>query len=360
MNKFWEFKNYADRTAELLLYGDIASEESWWRDVVSPQTFARELSDLGDIDRLTVRIFSSGGDPFAAAAIYEKLRDYPAKILVKVDGLAASAATVICMAGDEIEIAANGIFMIHDPTIYTYGYYNSTEMQKMMDQLAVVKKTIVEAYIGKTKLEEAEISSLMTAETWMSGREAVEKGFATRLSHEDTAVYENRMGGIMKNGAPPNFRNYHNVPQEVISCFKDKSVGTPGKTNTEETDMEIKNSTELRNAYPQFVQEIENAAVTAERERIQALEDMALPGFEDAVADAKFKNPVTAEKFAVRLIAEQKKAGSNYLNGRADDAKKSGVDGVKNITPAGDPKNDAAEQDKQVDAMLDKIFGEKA
>lgn len=234
-NRFWEFRNTIAGEAELILYGDISSEESWWRDVVTPKTFAKELSELGNLSRITVRIFSSGGDPFAAAAIYSLLKDNPAKIHIKVDGLAASAATVICMAGDEIEIAANGVFMIHDPLVGLYGYYNNTEMQKMMDELAVVKNTIVEAYAGRTGIPKDEISDMMTEEKWMDGREAVERGFATKLSGEDSSVFENRISGIMKNGAKVDFRNYHKVPFEVVSHFKNKI-----NLQEEESSMEIK------------------------------------------------------------------------------------------------------------------------
>lgn len=116
----------------------------------------------------------------------------------------------------------------------------------------------------------------------------------------------------------------------------------------------------MRSAYPALVTEIENAAITAERNRIQAIENMALPGFETIVADAKFKNPITAEALAVSLIAAQKKAGDNYLAGRAEDCGKSGVGAVKNMTPDDGGKNEKAEQDKHDDAILDRIFGSKA
>ncbi|MCH5195936.1 MAG: Clp protease ClpP, partial [Oscillospiraceae bacterium] len=117
-NKFWDFKASAQTSsggnsaeAELILYGDI-SQTSWWGDEVTPKQFDSDLAALGDVDEIVVRINSGGGDVFAANAIYTRLKDHKARITVKIDGWAASAATIIAMAGDTIQIPANGVFMI--------------------------------------------------------------------------------------------------------------------------------------------------------------------------------------------------------------------------------------------------------
>ena len=115
---FWTFRAAAGDNAapELILYGDIASE-TWWGDEVTPRQFTEELDALGAVPEIVVRINSGGGDVFAANAIYTRLKHNAAKITVKIDGWAASAATIVAMAGDVIEIPGNGVFMEHDPVL---------------------------------------------------------------------------------------------------------------------------------------------------------------------------------------------------------------------------------------------------
>ena len=119
MKKFWNFTRNEDGVPELLLYGSI-SENSWWGDNVSPKRFKEDLDNLGNVSEIVVRIYSGGGDVFAANAIYSMLKDHPAKITVKIDGLAASSATFVAMAGDEILMARNAYFMIHLPSMSAY------------------------------------------------------------------------------------------------------------------------------------------------------------------------------------------------------------------------------------------------
>lgn len=123
-NKFWNFVAQTEEDPpELILYGAISSSQSWYEDRITPMSFNEELKALGDVDEIVVRINSGGGDVFAANAIYTRLKDCKAKITVKIDGWAASAATIIAMAGDVIQIPSNGVFMIHDPKLLAWDYY---------------------------------------------------------------------------------------------------------------------------------------------------------------------------------------------------------------------------------------------
>ncbi len=115
-----------EKTAELLLYGEI-SEYSWYGDEITPAVFNADLKGMGAVDEITVRINSGGGDVFAAVAIYTRLKEHKAKISVKIDGWCASAATIIVMPGDTIEISGGGIFMIHVPAARVLGYYKVDE-----------------------------------------------------------------------------------------------------------------------------------------------------------------------------------------------------------------------------------------
>ena len=160
----------------LFLNGTIA-EESWFDDDVTPQLFKEELMNgTGDI---TVWINSPGGDCVAAAQIYNMLMDYPHNVTVKIDGIAASAASVIAMAGTKVMMSPVSMMMIHNPATIAFGDHN--EMQKAIDMLAEVKESIINAYEIKTSLSRAKLAHLMEAETWMDANKAVELGFADEI-----------------------------------------------------------------------------------------------------------------------------------------------------------------------------------
>lgn len=155
------------------MHGTIA-EESWFDDDVTPQIFKDELNDgSGDI---TVWINSPGGDCVAAAQIYNMLTQYKGNVTVKIDGIAASAASVIAMAGNMVLMSPVSMMMIHNPATVAFG--DHAEMQKAIDMLAEVKESIINAYVIKTGLSRSKLSHLMDAETWMDANKAVELGFA--------------------------------------------------------------------------------------------------------------------------------------------------------------------------------------
>jgi ATP-dependent Clp protease protease subunit len=168
----------------LTLNGTIA-EDSWFDDDVTPQMFKDELNaGSGDV---TVWINSPGGDCVAAAQIYNMLSEYPGKVTVKIDGLAASAASVIAMAGDTVMMSPVSMMMIHNPATVAWG--DHTEMEKAIELLDAVKESIINAYVMKSGLSRARLSHLMDAETWMDANKAVELGFADGILYvEDDAA----------------------------------------------------------------------------------------------------------------------------------------------------------------------------
>lgn len=173
--KFWNWvKNEDGRT--LYLDGAI-SEETWFGDEVTPKQFKSELlSGSGDI---TIWINSPGGDVFAASQIYNMLMDYKGKVTVKIDGLAASAASVIAMAGGEVLISPVAMLMIHNPMTIAFG--DTVEMEKAISMLSEVKESIINAYELKTGLTRAKLFNLMDAESWFNAKKAVELGFADKI-----------------------------------------------------------------------------------------------------------------------------------------------------------------------------------
>ena len=193
MKKFWNWKNSvknsegAEPVQERTLFlNGVIAEDSWYDDEVSPQVFKGEL-EAGEGD-ITVWINSPGGDCIAAAQIYNMLKEYPHNVTVKIDGLAASAASVIAMAGDKVLMSPVAMVMIHNPATLAYG--DTAEMKKAIDMLSEVKESVINAYELKTGLSRAKLSHLMDAETWMNANKAIELGFADAIMERDTASDE--------------------------------------------------------------------------------------------------------------------------------------------------------------------------
>ena len=173
MNKFLNFvKNEDTNETELLFNGPI-SEDTWFGDEVTPALFRDELNKVkGD---LTVWLNSPGGDVFAASQIYTMLRNHKGKVTVKINALAASAASVVAMAGDETLIAPTAMLMIHDPACFASG--NKADMEKAIELLEEVKESIINAYEEKCHLSRAKIAKMMSEETWLNAKKALQLGF---------------------------------------------------------------------------------------------------------------------------------------------------------------------------------------
>jgi ATP-dependent Clp protease protease subunit len=177
VKKFWNWvKNEDSRT---LYFDGYIAQDSWFDDDITPKKFKAELAaEAGDI---SVWLNSPGGDVFAASQIYTMLKEYKGKVTVKIDGLAASAASVIAMAGDEVVMSPVAMMMIHNPATVIFG--ETADLQSGIKMLSEVKESIINAYEQRTGLPRNKISNMMDAETWFSAQKAVELGFA------DTILY---------------------------------------------------------------------------------------------------------------------------------------------------------------------------
>lgn len=172
-NLFWNWTNSAEGERELRMNGPI-SGETWWGDEVTPENFRNELfSQTGPV---TIWLNSPGGDCIAASQIFAMLMDYKDDVTIKIDGIAASAATVIAMAGTKVLMAPTALMMIHNPSTWASG--EAKDMQKTIDVLAEVKESIINAYQCKTDLSHTVLSHMMDEETWMDSKKAVQLGFA--------------------------------------------------------------------------------------------------------------------------------------------------------------------------------------
>ena len=182
--KFWEWKNQIEQESEqervLELYGQIA-ETSWFDDDVTPKMFRDEL--FAGKGPVTIFLNSPGGDCIAASQIYTMLMDYTGDVTIKIDGIAASAASVIAMAGTKVLMSPTALMMIHNPMTMAYG--NHAEMEKAIEMLDEVKESIINAYEIKTGMSRARLSHLMDAETWMNAAKAIELGFADDILRDE-------------------------------------------------------------------------------------------------------------------------------------------------------------------------------
>lgn len=193
--KFWNWvKNDAEEERTLVLNGEI-SDETWYGDEVTPKLFEKELN--AGTGNITVWINSPGGDVFAAAQIYNMLMEYKGDVTVKIDALAASAASVIAMAGTKVLMSPVGLMMIHNPMTIAIG--DSKEMQKAGEMLDEVKEGILNAYEIKTGLNRTRISHLMDGESWFNAKKAVELGFADGILGS-TEKTEDAAGGVGAEG----------------------------------------------------------------------------------------------------------------------------------------------------------------
>lgn len=195
------FSRSKENKGEIYIYQEIG--EGWYGGI-SADSFSKELKEIGQVDVLDIFINSPGGNVFDGIAIYNQLKRFNAKKVVHIDGLAASIASVLMLAGDEIRMAKNAQVMIHDPWGMCIG--TAGDMIKSAEALSQVKETIVETYRARTRQSTDEIKMWMEAETWMLSGEAKSRGFVDFIEDEEADI--NDM-------AFPMLKNFKNVPREI-------------------------------------------------------------------------------------------------------------------------------------------------
>lgn len=174
-----KIQNKTSDKADIWIYGDIGES---WDDYVTAKDVADELKKLVGVKEITLKINSPGGNVFDGLAIYNSLKKFPAKIVTEIDGMALSIASIIALAGDEVRMAGNAVYMIHNP--WTRAYGDSIEMRKVADQLDLVKNSLAGTYSVKTgdKSSLEQISDWMNAETWFNSEEALKAGFVDQIT----------------------------------------------------------------------------------------------------------------------------------------------------------------------------------
>lgn len=174
-----QIQNKGNKSAEILIY-DVIGEG--WFGGISAKQFAKDLKALGELDTINVRINSEGGSVFDGITIYNTLASHKATVTVDIDGLAASIASIIAMAGDTVRMANNALFMIHDP--WTYAMGSAGDLREQADLLDKVRDQLVTTYVTRSSIDEDTVSNLMSEETWMSSDEALEYGLIDEVTEE--------------------------------------------------------------------------------------------------------------------------------------------------------------------------------
>jgi ATP-dependent Clp protease, proteolytic subunit ClpP len=286
-----------------MLYGDIA--ESFWGDTISAKEVTEYLTDL-DVENINVYINSNGGVVDTAIAINNALRRHKAKVTVNIDGIAASAATLITCAGDTVRMPKNALFMIHNPLTIAMG--DSEEMRKQADVLEKHKNSILETYLQKVNIDKEKLSELMDNETWLSAEEALEYGFIDEIiENADIQVVENK---VISNNMIFNMAEFKNFNV-------DKNIKNNGKGSGKMTIEEIKNK--FPDIYAEIINEGKEIGIKEERTRIQEIEDLGYN--HEVVNKAKFEEPKNARDLALEIVSLMKQENQNKLNRIQDEGK---------------------------------------
>ena len=349
--------------AELVLYGDVMAEDSrdWWtgepdgRPAVTSEAINRELDKLRGAERVTVRLNSCGGDLYTGLAIHSVLKSLGADVTVRIEGIAASAASVIACAGDRVVATPGSIFMVHEGALGLLGYYTGHDLRALIADMDAGVRAMLGVYAEKTGRPEDELRQLVEAETWMVGQEIVDAGFADELESADGEqgggdVEGEGDGEVMVAGVLHDLSRFRHVPDlaaRVAASMEPpaaraavaNSSEPPMVAATEEKGETSMNISELREQHPDLVAEIEAAAVKAERDRLAAIDEVAEGIPADMVADAKYSNPVTVEQLALAALradaekrradaAAERAAAAKFLADAQSDTDESGADEV--------------------------------
>ena len=227
--KCWAFKALANNEGELSIYGEIANSPGWFSDgtEITPKGFKAELDALGDISALNVYVNSPGGDVFAGQAIYSMLKRNKATVNMYVDGLAASIASVIAMAGDTIHMPSNAMMMIHRAWSGTMG--NAKDFRKMADDLDKIDLSIEETYLAKSGMKQPDLAALLDAETWLTAQECMDLGLCDKVEEEKAIAASVQDFEFMA--------KYKNTPKFVL--VENKTEPDPDELTRQKIEIEL-------------------------------------------------------------------------------------------------------------------------
>lgn len=305
-------RNEEEKSAELILYGSIGHDEDW--DDISDKAFKQDIENLGDVENITLHINSPGGSVFSAIAIANTLKNHKAKVTANIDGIAASAATIITSACDIVRMPKNAHFMIHNPMTFAYG--NNQDMEKTLNMLNKVKDSIIETYLYKSNTDKETLSELMNEETWMDAETAKGYGFIDEIINEEIEeeIIENK---LIINNMAFDISKFKNFKAGKTNKLQDAIVTNNFENNKkEEEKMTLE---ELKNKFPGLYDQVFNegkeAGINKENERMKAIDEMKISNYPDLVENGKYTEKIEANELAMKILKKQNEEKAEKLEG---------------------------------------------
>src|SRR3990172_3975841 len=302
-NRFWTMTAKAEGEADIMIHEEIGRD--WFSgDGMTSKKFAQDLKALGeDIRHIDLSINSPGGNVFDGIAIYNMLRAHQAKVVVTIDGIAVSIASVIAMAGDKIVMPGNAMMMIHDPSGVVMG--TAQDMRKVAEALDKIKGGLIAAYRSKSGMSDEDIADLMSDETWLTAREAVDFGLADQMIE------------TVKAAAMFDLSRFHKLPNQLAAMQASAAATKPltqPPTTEQEADMDLTTltidvlATERSDLADALRATAFQEGADKERERIKSVQEQSMPGHghEELIAKLMYDGKTTGAMAAVQVLAAEK------------------------------------------------------
>ena len=382
--RFWNVVRGDGDDAELTVYGEIVTKrpKDWWTGepddglFTTPKEFLEDLNLIKNAKNVTVRINSVGGDLYTAIGISNRLKELTSNTVAIIDGVAASAATVIAMGCNTIQAYPGSLFMVHEAAVTLVGVYNHDALAKVNKGLEAANSAAAETYESKTHLGIDKIRNAMAKETWLTGREAADKGWIDEVLDGDdpemSLSADKEM--ITVNGLRMSAAGFSNLPGSIPVAASAAATttqatpqeGTPANPsaaannkkqakNKEDKHMTLE---ELKASNPELVAQISadaanearTQAITDERARLQAIQEIAATvGDPEMVNEAMYgENACTASELALRAMQKQAKLGTQHIENQAQDFQQSGAAGVAADPNAGNPEPESESDSKEL------------
>jgi ATP-dependent Clp protease, protease subunit len=353
----WNLTKTEKDKAQVTIYGPIKDFSSWFGGGVSPQKVMQDLDELANAKELTIRINSGGGSAFAGMAIFELLRSHGGNITVRIDGVAASAASVIAMAGDKIIMGTGAMMMVHNPWSEVRG--ESKQLRQAADLLDRAGESLINVYQARTGKSREELKAMMDNTTWMTAEEAVAAGFADEVDKKfkvsasiqgDSAVFNEQRFELGIFAEAPQLPVITATPEtpEPLHQEPQNKFEQPAAQENEESDT-VKDLAELQAKHPEIYQAAIKAGADQERTRIKSIDEIANTIAADLVAKAKYETPITAEALAFQALKADAAKGTQHIQDRQQELQGNGD--VAPGTQATEAQAKAAQETEQADLI---------
>lgn len=385
-SKFWNIANFDGVNAEITMYGEICDKQpiDWWTgeaepgEYITPEGFLEDLKIIKNAQNITIKLNSCGGDLYTGLAIHNALKSLKKNITVDVEGVAASAGSIIMCAGDNVRVHVGSIVMIHGVAAELKGYWGLDDLKKQVRSFDTSENAIAEIYSQKTGISVDKLRSMMDKETWMTGREAVEKGFANELiDGEPIQINLVEKSTLMSNGIKLNFAG-HTIPNNIIQNTGSTSTGGRNKMEEElqkflaslksglqKMGLKLANASETQDAEGEQKPENKNenqgqeqvpqnndidekikAAVIAERNRCREIDNLPTNVSIELKNAAKYGNKIcNAGELAMFVLQQADPTNANALQKLKNDAHDSGGEKINGSSA---PNDNLSEEEKKI------------